>query len=801
MKKLYWILLSLTLLQTSYAAPPNSSRYYQDTAVSYNDDQTADAFGLVSTVSCMLNKIHPESNAGQPAYVAWVADNACDTNSSLSTSGSVPYDKATVLPTYNAATGILNVKMWLEGYNSDDSSGTTVYTPQYIWVNVDVNAGPKVAPPLGQWSLQYCLQASPAASSSASNDPSTCDQGYGYGSVTPTSITVFQKNFRNGVLNDERSGTATYSVVGGKVVSGSGQFHAIQRWDNTDATYSFAFSGDIYKLNSIETNTNSSASVCTSRNIDAVTPWYNNWNGWLYNSSSGDAFDLQGGFNIKLNAGTVTDWSKTGWVSYWGPWFPDKDSSGNVIPALVDGQTVYGNGRNSMDVAYTFKKALGSLQRQTIATKTLAEMDGVRFQAWLNANAGTVTGGSGNYLMYWNNGASRFESEGKYQSDGQGVVTGSGNSNVGHFSTSDLAGINQTDIWGGIPNSNTGIHFKVTTWNNTTHVNDAITPVPYQTSWDDIYPGISDAGLSDLADGTVLLCYGDQNNCPTAPSGTIQARVNYGHDGALSPVTYTWNGSTGNLMWSDGTTSYPIQSSTQRDIGPLFAQGTDLSSFACNQTSGATRGFWSPNNPNTGAGGWTFTAGGYCTGNAWSTVGTFYKWTTNTSSPNWPTRSFIVKQSTGKRPVFDKSVNVTYSSSAYASGATQYLTYNGGGQFWVPNTCYDKNSRNLTSCNGGGSNVFYRSNYDIPYTTAADGQVARLDNPSTKYLVRYLGRSFVYGLSSDTASCNALTPPNNLTLPTAFGWIDPHASGTSNSLGAWRHPTSSPLYVNGDTPQ
>lgn len=789
------------------ADPPANSRYYQDHRVEYNDDQTTDAFGMVSVVSCILNKMHPEYNAGTP-YVAWLKYGLCDSNSSNTSSSSAPYEKATIYPTYDSSTGILNVKMWLEGYQDDDSSGVRVYTPQYIWVNVDVTAGPSVAPPLGRWTVQFCAQDTLGVGSGAS-DPSSCDAGYGYGSVTPDTMTVFNKFVRNGVLKDSKAGVATYTVSGGKLVSGSGQFASYNAWDNTpvDMTYAFAFSGDNYRLKGINNQNNSGVSdICTSRNIDAVQPLFNNWNGWLYNSTTGEPIELAGGFNLKLATGPVTDWSRTGWVGYWGPWFPEKDGRGNAIPALTDGQTVYGNGRTTKDVAFTYKKSLGSMQRTTISIKELSEVNGVRYQIWLDRSVGDITAGSGRYLAYWDNANSRFVSEGKYGSDGQALETNSGK--TGYFTIAQLATANQMRIWGNIQNSNTGVNFNLAKWvyGSGGGVLTPLTPnvadgaKAYQTTNEDIYPGTPESGSADLADGTILDCYGDQNQCPTMLSAsTPQPRVSYGHDGSTTPISYRWDNATGNLV--EINSGLVVDSAAQRDVGPLFVRGSDMTSYACQyqQNGAGPRGFFTPNSTSN-ATSWNFTTGGTCTNNAWETVGTFYRWNTMTSSPNWPSRSFIVRQSDGKRPVFDKQINLTYTpSTGDFANIQQNITYNGGGQFWVPNKCFNKSTRVEQSCSSG-SDQFYASNYDIPFTTGAAGKVTRVDDPSVQYLVKYLGRSFIYGVSTDTAACSALTPPTNVTLPTAFAWADPHAPGSSNFLGAWRSPQSDPIYVDGVEP-
>jgi hypothetical protein len=797
--------------QSAFADPPRTSRYYQDSKVEYNDDQTTDTFGLVSVVSCILNKMHPEYNAGL-SYVAWLKYGICDANSS-STGSSLPYEKATIYPTYNAATGILNVKMWLEGYQDDDSSGVRVYTPQYIWVNVDVSAGPTIAPPLGRWTMQFCSQTTLGTGSGAS-DPASCDSGFGYGAVTPDTMSVFTKFVRNNAVKDSKAGTASYSIVGGEVVSGRGQFTSYNAWDTghapVDMTYAFAFSGDNYHLKGIDNVTSSPVSdICTSRNISTTTPLFNNWSGWLYNSSTGDAIDLAGGFNLKLATGPVTDWSKTGWVGYWGPWFPEKDNQGRSIPALVDGQTVYSNGRANNDVPYTYKKALGSLQKTTISIKEFSEVDGVRYRLSLNLTPnqalGDITAGSsggGNYLVYWDNAHSRFVSEGKYGSDNQAIDSGTGN--IGNFTIANLITAKQMNVWGNINNSNVGINFSVGKWDYSSGsgVMTALTPnvangaKANQTSWDDIYPGTPESGTADLANDTILDCYGDQNQCPTMLSAhTPQSHINWGHDGSLTPVSYRWDNASGNLI--EVASGLVVDSAAQRDVGPLFVHGTSLTSYACQYQQGGVgaRGFFTPNNT-TNPTAWSFTVGGTCTNNAWQTAGTFYRWNTNTSNPNWPSRAFIVRQSDGKRPVFDKQINLTYTpATGSLAGKVQNLTYNGGGQFWVPNTCYNKSTRVEQSCSNG-NDQFYASNYDIPFTTAAAGKVTRTDDPSVQYLVKYLGRSFIYGLAP-TGACNALTPPTNTTIPTAFGWSDPHAVGSSNFMGAWQTPSASPLYVDG----
>lgn len=802
MKKLLSWCSSLVLVcfsLTVSADPPSTSRYYTDAQVMYNNDPTTDAFSLVSTVACFLSNVKPEYNADGNTYVAWLQYGKCDSNMSTKSSTTLPYEKAAIKATYNGTTGNLNVKLWLTGWEDDDSTGTVVYTPSYIWVNVDVTAGPAAEPPLGRWNMQFCVQSTPPQPATGSADPTSCDNGFGYATVNPAAISVYMQGFRGGVKQYEVQGTTSYTVSGGKVNKGDGEFTIYEGWNGgTTNRYAFAFDGDIYKLRT--TTATGTNDVCTNRNIDAVTPLINSWNGWLYNVTTGAAVDLTGGFNLKLSSGTVTDWSKTGWVGYWGLWFPDKDSAGNAI-SVTEGQMLYGNGKDTMDVAYTYKRAKGSMQRLTISKGSYDAVKNTRVSMYLNANILGLLGqtpgqeDTGNYQLYWNGVA--FVVEGKFSSDGQSLDTGSGK--TGTLTLAQLAGVRESNLWAGIPNASIGIQFTIGTWN---YNSNSVTPADpsaadvYQTVWEDIYPGTPESGNPDLADGTELLCYGDRSRCPTVSGSGIQARSKFGASGSVNPVRYRWDAASGNLTYTNGGITYIVSSAEHRNIGPMLESTADITPYACNQTNGAQTGFYSPDdldNPTT----WNFVQGGTCSDRAWSVVGTSYQWTTNTSTVNWPSRGFIVRASDGKRPVFDKPISVTYTPASGAfTNKAQYMSYNGGGQFWIPSTCYDRSTRQETSCNG--NNLFWANNFDIPFATTDAGKVTNQQNPSTQYLVKFLGKSFLYGASTD-ALCTTMTLPSGLTLPTQADWKDPHATASTNYLGAWQKPDAAPKYVDGVT--
>ena len=791
-KNLSIAVLAFGMLFASLAqsAPPAGSRYYTDIQQRNNDDQTTQAFGIVKTVTCVLDKLHPEYNANNGSYVAWVKANECDTSQTITTASSaIPYSKFTVLPTYDPNTQVLNVKMWGDDWNNDSNNGVVTYTPQFLWVNVDIQSGPALTPPLGTWSMQYCEQDHAGASSLA-QDPSTCSS-HGFATVTPQKITVWQSSSRAGVVTERDAGVATYTVSDGKVVSGQGQFQLYDAWNGASSAatnnYLFSFSGDNYGL-----KTNSSAPICMNRNITTSPPFINSWQGNLYDES-GNLVNLNGGFNLKLAPGPVSDWSRTGWVSYWGPGFPAQDAQGNSI-SITPGQTLYGNQSSNMDAPYTYKATSGSLQKVTVTQSTFNAFKNQRFMVWFSGSQNPLSSGDGNYQVYWD--GTQFVSEGKFGSDGQSLVT----TNTQTISLSALAALRMYSLNGNVPNG-PGINFRLGQWiwaNNaqTWAQFDPASPsannpaYAYQTIWTDIYPGVDTNGAVDLASQN-LVCYGGSQNCPTASAdNTLQSSSGW-QAGSSTPITYSWDDASGNLSQSNHIAS----SSTQRSIGPLFlsSDSTVATNYACSPTTGGStqngqNGYWDSNN--------TFHAGGVCTGNAWNIPGTFYMWNTNTSagSTNWPNRGFIV-DANGKRPAFDKPISVTYvPTTGTLAGTTQVLTYNGAGQFWIPQTCFDKNTHQPIQCGGSSNNTFWSDNYEIPFDPVL-GVVSSYSNPSTKYYVKFIGQSYLY--STQNADCSSLTVPASTTLPTEADWADPHASGGKNFIGAFQAPNQSPKYVDG----
>ena len=775
------VLLSLSCTSVVLAAPPTTSRYYTDGQLQYNDDQTSSVFGLVTFLACFLNDMKPEFNAGQPEYVAWVRYGKCDdggANSSTDTS-TLPFEKAVVKSEFDASSGVLNVKMWITGYNENDS----VFTPMYFWVNVKITAGPTVAPPLGRWTVNFCGQSTPTPGTDP--DPSSCSD-WGYATVEPDVMRVLTRGTSSGNIYSQ-TGTISYRLAGGVVDSGEGQFERSQQWNNSNSSYQIAFSGDNMRLKSVNRNNSSSSEICTNRNIGQVAPLFGNWDGWLYDVNTGAPIELNSGFNLKLAPGAVADWSKTGWLSHWGVWFRNVDNAGSPI-VISPEQVLYSDSRSSKDVPYVYKKTKGALKRVTNERDAFSSLLNTRFKS--HQLVSFIEGGSSNnssaYSMYWN--GTNFIAEGKY------VQNNSGPENLVPFDTVKTLSLsyfernNRYDLHGHINNTNISLRFRLGGWDSSVNrmvmynpgstLSNANPAYAYKTLTEDVLPGTAENGITDLANGTVLTCYGSE--CPTMSASGISARQNWSQGGtAANAKTYTWNNDTGNLM----NGQYAVESPTHRQTGALFV-GTP---------TGLECTYWNPA-LNGGSGG---QESGICPWNAADRGITYYTWETNTSNLNYPSRTYVVKQSNGRRPLFDRPIDVTYTpTTGDLAGKKQFLTYNGGGQFWIPSDCYDLDSRQKISCNGNSNNTFWASQFNIPFTTAGAGRVTNAKDPSIEYLVKFGRRSFVYG-TQNISACSGLNPPSNLTLPTASSWQDPRAVNSPGYIGPWKDPIESPRYVNG----
>jgi hypothetical protein len=585
---------------------------------------------------------------------------------------------------------------------------------------------------------------------------------------------------------NSQTGIMTYQLAGGEVTSGEGQFELSEQWNNSNSSYQVAFSGDYMRLKSVNKNDSTSSEICTNRNIGEVAPLFGNWDGWLYDVNTGAPIELNGGFNLKLAPGAVTDWSKTGWLSYWGVWFRDVDNTGAPITISPD-QVLYSDSRLSKDVPYVYKKTKGSLKRVTNERGAFSSLLNTRFKSYQMVSF--VEGGSSTnnsaYSMYWN--GTQFIVEGKY------VQSSSGNENLVPFDTPKTLtlayfGQNGRDtLFGHINNTSISLRFRLGIWDSSQirvydpngTLSSSNPAYVYKTLMDDVLPGTAENGVTDLANGIVLTCYGSE--CPTMSASGISARPQQILNGGTvaNATTYIWNNETGNLM----NGQYAVESSTHRQTGALFV-GTP---------TGLECDYWNPalNNGNGGQ------ESGICPWNAADLGISYYTWETNTSNLHWPSRSYVVKQSNGRRPVFDRPIDVTYTPTrGDLAGKQQFLTYNGGGQFWLPSDCYNLDTRQKQSCNGSNNNTFWASQFNIPFTTAAAGRVKDAKNPNIEYLVKFGRRSFVYG-TENISACSGLNPPSNLTLPTASTWQDPRAANGPGYIGPWKEPTESPRYVNG----
>jgi hypothetical protein len=802
-----------------FALPASSSDYVKDEQTTYNNDDTTDAFSLVKTVACFMKNTRPELYAGQGKYVAWVEKGTCDDQSEQTTTsqGSADmtprYEKATI-ESGSDARGHLIVRLWLQ---ATDKNNQNVYVDKKIFVQVDISQGVNLAPPLGNWIMDYCEEP---------NGSATCTGGYGHAEVSPDAIKVYQKGmWDDGQTYRINQGAILYTLVNGEVDQGRGIVNVSDTGPNAPNGqrnfYSrFAFKPNYYLSRVLNGSTNGSdKDICYDRRID--NGLQNVWESWLYNNDAsvttgagayGNRVLISSGFSVKTNA---SDEKTRGWASYWGVWFPDETTR----PA--DGATLYGGPKNQNN-QYTYKKVTGVLNKYTVAKTNLSAVNGVPFNVWLPKSAVTTDGsgsGSANARIHWDSTQTKFVVE-AVNGDNAGVNTGKlltvtqliqANANGGTWY--------QPNIWGWQEGSPVGVQLILGDGNGTINANGSPgcsggscvlvprdpssqnnPPIAVLRSQKRVLPGTSDA---TAAAASPLVCTGA---CIGTNGSYVETSNPWGSVSTSNPVTYSYNASTGELTVTGGNTQGGSPVNTGAISAPTsnwyntqaLIPSSDTTSLNAIKCSGGNQ---------------------YCGWTADEKLTTSY-YGFNVGPNRWDNTEYLLSGST---PVqFDAPINLTYTvnqSGSPVNGKTVSTQYQGNGQLNIPGHCIDRyNTSKSVDCNSGDwSNKFYVNDYIVPpwkgtlndktspsATEVNQATMTNKDDTNKTYLVKWLRKGVLFSSQDVTgningSNCNGLSTPNvgDLSMPSLADWKNPADPASTNYIGSWTDPSGAPAVING----
>jgi len=756
-KRLALAIAAISSPMAVFAAPASTSAYVTDPQHSFVQDATSRGIGQVNSITCYISSMAPAKMVNAGNYIALVDQSKCDSDSRSDSSNadssssdsqqSTDYMTAYVNSSRASNDDPMVVKVWVP-QDEKDMSAT-------IYVRAEAASAPTASNPYGDFRMDFCGRG---------NETAIFNMGCvmkGFIDASANGLSFFQQE---GGMGDHPKTTALKMTTTG-ASAGSGRLYMHEEGggggggnSESNLEFNFAYNSTHFLRDD----------QCFSR--DANDADMSVWRYGVYDGDTGARIELNSGFPIEFTP-TGGDRPYHGYLGYYGLQLPP-----DALTALAQEQhpqvtrVEYRNNAEPTRTSYDVVLNGGKLTKYSKRTTTLAAIDKVHFNVFVNDHADELFTGAQNfsqYDAYWDNTAGALKITGRFQCSEGGCQQQNFDSeiaaNIGYFSnrggvrgfSQSLGGELFVDVAGG------------------GSINAATTTVIYRTQ-DLVYP-------SDMQ--TTLYCLSD---CPTAASigafinHSQQSPMTLGNNWAPTAIGNVVSYTTSNGILTDAasaqvtmTDSNALQSFPQYRngirSGRLFAV-SDLASTQCDS---------SPSN--------------YCDNKVFN-LDTYYVWETGPN--NW-NQFAAVKDSSGNYVQFDAPQQYSYTvpqGARYGEFAGQniVLQYGGFGNLWgIPGHCVSASNNQPASCDTG--NARYVPAFAIP------GGASVTSNGHT-YLVKWLEREIRFARKNPVA-CAALSLPANgaITLPTADDINDPSdSSDSAHYIGTKPEIDAAPRVIQGD---
>ena len=744
--------LALALLHcsVSYADPPAGSAYATDPQHSYVEDATSRGIGQVNMITCIMAAMRPDALVNEGPYTALIDQTKCDPQSRSSAgadsaAGASTFMTATVNSTRTSNDDPMRARIWID---DAESQGATIF------VNMSAAAPPSDANPYGQFRLDYC--------GGDGSDPTCLFNGFLEGA--PSGISYYEREQGNG-----GGGTKALRMTASSTTSGAGSLQISEGGNgNSDSMFSFAYNADFYR------RSDDGGEQCFARDAQDPATGMSVWRYGLYDAATGARTERSSGFPIDYVHDGVT---YQGFLGYWGMSLPPA-----ALETLVTGSTVekvdYSSGNDPTRTPYSVVKAGGKLTKYTRHTRTLAEIDKIKFTTFVGNEASTFFAGAqanAQYELYWDDAAGAFKVTAMMMCGNNGCTT-------------EALGSVQTvaaSFWtarGGIQgwSQALGGELFVDLRNATVPPDSSAVGVAYR-SQDIVYPTDLPATLHCLRD------------CPTAASmaaffapGSVAtspfaAGTANNFQPTLAGGVALYSGDAANAVLLDGAAQPVVIAVDAETLGsfPQFMNGVRSGKLFANLGDAEC----------------TAGSGTYC---EWKVndVDVYYQWETGPNSYN---QFAAVKDANGAFVTFQAPLQLNFhvpTGAAYGQYAGQdiVLQYGGFGDLWgIPGVCVSHLTNQEVSCSQPEAR--YVPSFVIPYDVSIG--VANADGQT--YLVKWLDREIRFARKSLTVCDSAgLTVPSNVSLPTAQDLKNPSDPAADIYIGVRPVLTTAPRVVHGE---
>jgi hypothetical protein len=466
-----------------------------------------------------------------------------------------------------------------------------------------------------------------------------------------------------------------------------------------------------------------------------------------------------------------------GYVGYWGLNSPTTIANGATVNKVT-----YGSNSSPTKTAYTLMQTGGKLVKFTKGTKALDDLDKVKFQFWLQVPSLTLAGGGSPltqgmgcsaYEVYWDKTAGNFKVTGQQDS--------TNNCNVSNFAsalTMTIAEMKTAAPWGLNGWSQMlGGDFGI---NSVAMASLSGTTTVVTHTQDIVYPTAFPSGLVCIENcPTKTLIDASNANCALSPYDATTTNWNFST--GRTPISYTLDAATGNLVDATGTAVVSTVSQSSGTAGCQNNNGIQSGRLAIKaDLDAAAAGRTQPFN---------FVTNQYLPVD-FDQLTTYYQW--QTGGNNWNQLSMLYNGSTPV--VFDPPLNVDFVVPAGAkyggyAGATFTLQYGGFGNLWgIPSTCIDvaTNAACLPNNQTPSQQQRWTPQFSIPA-----GSSVTVSGGTTTYLVKALDKEVRLGKVATTLCTGAapagaglaLPASSSVTLPDNTSWSDPSSASSSTYVG------------------
>jgi hypothetical protein len=742
--------LALALVQSAIALadPPANSPYVTDGQNSHVEDATSRGIGQVNMITCIMGAMRPEALVNDGAYNALVDQQKCDAGSRASADNasaavqSSNFMTATVDSTRTSNTEPMRARIWLDDPEADGAA---------IFVNMSASAAPSANNPYGVFRVDYC--------GNMEGTPGCAFNGYLQGATD--GISYFERE-----QGDGGSGTKALRMTASSTTTGAGSLHMSD--PNNSATFSFAYNADYYR------RSDEGGEQCFARDARDPDTGMSVWRYGLYDSVSGARVERNSGFPIEF---THSGTKYHGYLGYYGLSLQPAAQSLLTNGATVEKVDYSNTGGAPTRTPFTVVKAGGKLMKYTRHTRTLFEMDQIKFNTFVGMEAtGFFSGAEPNsqYELYWDDAA------GNFKVTAQMICAQNG------CSTQALPAIQtvSASFWatrGGVQawSQQLGGELFINLQGVGTPVNSGAVQVAYR-SQDVVYPSQLPAKLNCVRDCPTAASMAAYFGNGMANSPYVAASANNYQPTLLANVVgYTSDAP--NALLLDDSAAPVVLDVDAESLGnnPMFRHGVRSGKLFVNLADAEC----------------AVGSGTYCEWRV-NDLDVYYQWETG---PNQFNQFAAVKDGSGAFVNLDPPLQVNFQvpqGDAYGQYAGQsiVLQYGGFGDLWgLPGICVSPQTNEEVACDGG--DVRYVPSFVIPHDIA----IGKVTAGGNTYLVKWLEREIRFA-RKNLSVCDAagLAVPSGMVLPSTADLKDPSDPASDIYVGVRPTVTTAPRVIHGD---